>query len=250
MGMGLYGKSYIMEAIVMLYITGDTHGNFKRIGELCKVAGTTKEDILIILGDAGFNYYLGIQDLCNKAYVAKLPITVFCIRGNHEERPQNISTYKEKKFMGGKVYVEKDFPNILFAEDGEFYEIAGKSFLTIGGAYSVDKHYRLQMGYNWYKDEQLTKEEMKAIEQKVANNNWDVDYVLTHTCPYNVRPTHMFLNSIDQNSVDTTMEQWLQRIANKLSFKHWYFGHYHGEWEIGEFTMLYKEIKPLYFLES
>ena len=43
----------------------------------------------------------------------------------------------------GEVYAEEPYPNILYAQDGGTYTISGKSFLTIGGAYSVDKPYRL-----------------------------------------------------------------------------------------------------------
>lgn len=41
----------------MIYITGDTHGYFKHIKSFCEENHTTKEDVLIILGDAGINYY-------------------------------------------------------------------------------------------------------------------------------------------------------------------------------------------------
>ena len=39
----------------MIYITGDTHGDFRRVESFCRSADTKKEDILIILGDAGIN---------------------------------------------------------------------------------------------------------------------------------------------------------------------------------------------------
>lgn len=41
----------------MVYITGDTHGNFLTIAEFCGEQKTTADDVLIILGDAGINYY-------------------------------------------------------------------------------------------------------------------------------------------------------------------------------------------------
>lgn len=42
----------------MIILTGDTHRDFKRIFAFCEENGTTREDVLIILGDAGINYYL------------------------------------------------------------------------------------------------------------------------------------------------------------------------------------------------
>lgn len=40
----------------MIYLTGDTHGKFERIDAFCRKFGTKKEDVLIILGDAGINF--------------------------------------------------------------------------------------------------------------------------------------------------------------------------------------------------
>ena len=51
--------------------------------------------------------------------------------------------YKLQEWNGGKVWVEEAYPNILFAKDGEIYDIAGMKTIVIGGAYSVDKFYRL-----------------------------------------------------------------------------------------------------------
>ena len=40
----------------MIYLTGDTHGDFDRIIHFCEKMQTTRADVMIILGDAGFNY--------------------------------------------------------------------------------------------------------------------------------------------------------------------------------------------------
>jgi len=39
---------------------------------------------MIILGDAGINYYLYERDYELKEQLAQLPITLFCVHGNHE----------------------------------------------------------------------------------------------------------------------------------------------------------------------
>ncbi len=42
----------------MIYITGDTHGDFRNVEQFCKKCRPAKDDdVLIILGDAGINYY-------------------------------------------------------------------------------------------------------------------------------------------------------------------------------------------------
>lgn len=45
------------------------------------------------------------------------------------------------------MYVEDAYPHILFAKDGEVYDLEGKRTFVIGGAYSVDKAYRILRGY-------------------------------------------------------------------------------------------------------
>ena len=110
----------------MIYLTGDTHGDFTRIEEFCDLYETTEEDILIILGDAGINFYLNERDIELKEELCQLPLTLFCIHGNHEERPDLVGTYEEKEWQEGLVYYEEDYPNIIFAMDGEAYDFQGK----------------------------------------------------------------------------------------------------------------------------
>ena len=70
----------------MIYITGDTHGQFGRIEAFCERFGTSREDILIILGDAGINFGGWNRDCVKKRFLESLPITLFCIHGNHDHR--------------------------------------------------------------------------------------------------------------------------------------------------------------------
>lgn len=100
----------------MIYITGDTHGDFRNVARFCEKMQTNKDDVLIILGDAGINYYGGEQDTEKKEYLETLPITIFAIHGNHEMRPQTIPTYHEAEWNGGTVYMEDEYPHILFAK--------------------------------------------------------------------------------------------------------------------------------------
>ena len=64
----------------MIYITGDTHRDFSRLDNI----KFNKDDMLIILGDTGINYYLNEEDKKFKEYLKKYNVKMFCIRGNHE----------------------------------------------------------------------------------------------------------------------------------------------------------------------
>ena len=152
---------------------------------------------------------------------------MFCIHGNHEMRPGTIPSYHEVEWHGGAVYVEDDHPNLLFAKDGEVYDLDGQKTIVIGGAYSVDKWYRLRCDLNWFSDEQPSEEIKARVEQKLDELDWKVDAVLTHTCPERYIPREAFLSGVDQATVDNTTEQWLDTIEERLDYRAWFCGHWH-----------------------
>lgn len=73
---------------------------------------------------------------------------------NRRLRPYHIQTYRTQIWRGEEVYYEPEFLNIVFAKDGEIYDLDGKKAIAIGGAYSRDKEYRLLTGLPWFPDEQ------------------------------------------------------------------------------------------------
>lgn len=232
----------------MIAITGDIHGEVDDLlWNLDKkfFDEPVEEQTIILLGDVGLNYYGNSVDVKKKEKLQNSGRTYFCIHGNHEERPQNIGTYVPTVWNGGIVYIEEKYPNIIFAKDGEVYDLFGIKTLVLGGAYSVDKWYRIKSGYNWFPNEQISAEERNRIYEKVKQLG-SIDMVLSHTCPYQWRPTDLFLDFIDQNSVDNTMEYWLTEIEKILDYKLWFFGHYHDDRRINEKAMmLYKMILSL-----
>lgn len=227
----------------MIYITGDKHAEFDSVYRFCEEQKTSLEDIMIILGDAGINYYTDYRAYELKANLAECMITFFCIHGNHEERPENISTYITKEFHGGLVYYEEEFPNILFAKDGEIYNFDDKEVLVIGGAYSVDKYYRLARGYNWYESEQPTEEIKNKVRDVLEKRNNKIHVILSHTCPYKYLPYEVFLPFIDQSSVDQSTEKFLDEIEDTTTYEKWYCGHYHTDKTVDKVRLMFHDIK-------
>lgn len=225
----------------MIYITGDTHGSFQRIAKFCDRMQTTTDDIIIILGDSGINYGGGQRDESKKAFLNSLPVTIFSIHGNHEQRPFSISTYHTSLWNNGNVYVEDEYPNILFGVDGEIYNLGGAKTLVIGGAYSIDWMYRIP-GRSWWMDEQPSEAIKARVAHVLASCDWKVDVVLTHTIPLKYEPTEAFLPSVDQCSVDKSTETWLDYIEEKLSYKRWYCGHYHIDKKIDKMHILFEQM--------
>lgn len=224
------------------YITGDTHGDFSRIERFCFENETSIEDVMIILGDAGINYYLDGRDRELKEELSALEVTLFCVHGNHEARPWEAADYEEIEWNGGIVYVEEQYPNILFAKDGEIYNFNGKSVIVIGGAYSVDKHYRLDNGLKWFDTEQPDEEIKKYVEQQLAREGWSIDIVLSHTVPIEAEPVWNFIPGLDQSTVDKSTEKWLQTIYDNLDLREgWYAGHYHCESEENGIRIMFED---------
>lgn len=228
----------------MIYITGDKHRNFTNVADFCRKNRTNKNDILIIVGDAGINYFGQKEDCKLKGELEQLPITLFCIHGNHEERPFNILDYRLVEFHGGKVYREDQFPSLLFAKDGEIYDFDGVKTIVMGGAYSVDKFYRIAVGFMWFKDEQPSEIIKREVEDSLNNAGWKIDCVLSHTAPIKYEPVEWFIRGLEQDTVDKTTEKWLQKIESRLDYKKWYLGHYHGSKTVDKVQILYNEIIP------
>ena len=228
-----------------VYALGDIHGKWQIVRDFYLTnkiqENFTKEDTLILLGDAGLNYFFNYRDEQPKQKLGKFPFTYFVIRGNHEERPsicaaKNPELWHTETYWGNTVYVENQFPHIKYALDEvALYEIPTNNeqnsvirTLVIPGAYSVDKYYRLQNGWSWFEGEQLTAAEMKRGLDLIYSLGNEVDLVLSHTFPILFEPTDLFLPMVDQNMFDKTMERYLGQIEYQLQYKLMLWGHFHA----------------------
>ena len=221
----------------LVYFTGDIHGVPKKIVRFCKHMNPTKDDVIVILGDVGANYTGDQRDDDMKKLLSSVTPTILCIHGNHEMRPWHVEGYELKTWSGGQVYVQSEYPNLLFAKDGEIFEINGLRYIVIGGAYSVDKYFRLRIGRGWWEDEQPSDEIKEYVEKQLADNK--IDVVLSHTCPLKYEPTEMFLPMIDQSSVDQSTEIWLDKIEESIEYKAWFCGHWHTDKRVDKVHFLF-----------
>ena len=219
----------------MIVFTGDIHGDMTKIYNYATARRQNNlEDLqaIVILGDVGANYYLNGRDRKFKKKLNRLNVDVLCLHGNHEARPQTIASYITEEYHGGDVMVEPEYPHLKFLIDGEIYNLDGLQTLAIGGAYSVDKFYRLENGWQWFNDEQPSQYIKNKVERVLEENNWEVDQIISHTCPTKFIPTEMFLPFIDQSTVDSSTEEWLDEIEDKTQYKRWLCGHWHCDKEV------------------
>ena len=240
-----------------VYMTGDIHGNISRFRELkyfCK--SNLDVEWIICLGDVGLNYYGKDHpsEMYTKNVASEIPAKLFCIHGNHERRPTEEDGYKEIEITDGAIrgfmMWSAEYPNQYFAIDGEVYTIqtSGRTLtaLVCGGAYSVDKYYRLHRGWNWWADEQPS-ELTKGLVRLMAKEK-QIDIMLTHTCPLRFEPRELFLDCVDQNTVDTSTEEFFDALYEQFPVDRkpmWYFGHFHGDKYTDDYVMLYNDIIEL-----
>ena len=113
----------------------------------------------------------------------------------------------------------------------------------LGGAYNVDKYYRLMRGFNWWPDEQPSDEIKEACWHKMEECGFVVDTVLSHTCPYKYIPREAFLPMINQDSVDDSPEKWLDTIESRLYYERWYCGHWHISKRVDKLHFLFHDFE-------
>lgn len=224
------------------YITGDCHRDFSRFFQQGQTSNS-KDKAFIVLGDFCVNYYFDSSDDRVKQKLQNTGMTYYLVRGNHEARPSKVfgMGIEYDKEIKNLVYCQPQYPNIKYLIDGKVYQFGDYSALVIGGAYSVDKQYRLNRKNTnpdgdyyhvaaeagWFQDEQLSETERNYIS--AVTKGIDVDFVFTHTCPIDWEPTDLFLGQINQSEVDKSMELWLSELKDSFNWKIWCFGHYHAD---------------------
>ena len=231
-----------------IFVKGDCHGDFYFLKQWCINNNTSKNDYLVLCGDAGINYYLNKAEENLKKEISECPITLICVHGNHEERPKNIPSYKFQydKKLKCNVWYEEKYPNIIFPQDGVI-EISGHKCLILGGAYSIDKYYRIYGRLPWFPEEQMSNEDKERIFKILEKEN-SFEYIFSHTAPliYERELEELFIPGVSQYEIDKSMEQFLTEVHEKINFKHWFFGHFHDDFDLTEkVTILYKDIVEL-----
>jgi len=202
----------------MIYITGDTHGDYNDFMNRIRQHKISKGDIVIVCGDFGF-----VWDIPENRWVlTKLtaePFTIAFVDGNHEDF-NLLYTYPVIDWNGGKVHKIAD--NIYHLMRGQRFIIEGKSFFTMGGAYSTDKARRTE-GKSWWKQELPDNNEYKIAEETLKSCGYQADYVLTHTVPQSVIHYLGFVPDMH----DAELTGYFEWLYGELKFKKWFAGHFH-----------------------
>lgn len=229
----------------MIYVTGDTHGNFDRFSPAITPGEDkwTENDYLVILGDCGLIMHHKLEifmsqlekEKQNIAFLEAKRYSILFIPGNHENYDRLTTEFPEEERFGGTV--RRIGRNIFLLQNGEIYNIEGKQIFVFGGAYSQDKAWRLHhdrmildhyencpfQHLSWWPEELPSEQDyQRGIDNLLAVDK-KVDYVFTHTCP---RELIMRMGHTPDPH-DLQLVWFLDYVFSDVSFRHWLYGHWH-----------------------
>ena len=221
------------------FLKGDIHGNLFEIIDFIDRFNLGKNDNIIILGDCGIAWRKDKKDLAQNIKLwneCGNGVKLYFIDGNHENF-NILNSFPIENNMG------KIADNKYHLHRGQVYEFENKKILVCGGADSIDKYRRIE-NFTWWKEEAISQE---TIDDIPAGH---YDYVLTHCCPRSIfEKNKIYLSTLqflDENKINHNSEDMLEQLKNKITFDHWFFGHYHINCNLDEkFTCLFEDFREV-----
>ena len=231
------------EKTKMIYITGDTHIptdiHKLNVANFPVQRTLSKSDCVIICGDFGGVWSGSKEDDYWLKWLDTRNFTTLFVDGNHENHRALNEEYDVITYCGGKAH--KIMDSVYHLMRGQVFTIEGMKFFTMGGARSHDLEYRTE-GISWWPEEMPSKEEYAEAARNLAKHDNKVDYVITHCAPDSIQW------EIDETALYGCNELtgFLETVKNEVSYKHWYYGHYHYSRDIDDkHTCLYDKIIEL-----
>lgn len=208
----------------MVYITGDTHGDFSRFKSPA-ARRLKRGDILIILGDFGFIWDGGKKERRLIKKLARLKYQVLFLDGPHE----NYDLLREipvTEWNGGRVQVIEG--NVMHLMRGEIYTIENDKFFVFGGGESYDHDLRAQ-AKTWWEEEMPSGEEMISGRKNFEKHGNKVNFILTHDYP-GKSASHLSKSKAgDKPPRQNGVNAYLGLIENEVQYDRWFFGSLHTD---------------------
>lgn len=232
----------------MIFITGDTHGQFERFSSKNFMQGRelVKSDYVIIAGDFGGIWDTN-QSTEQEAYwldwLNDKPWTTLFVDGNHEnfDRLDNLPIEEE---FGEEVGIVR--PSILHLKRGRIYNIQGRKFFTFGGGFSIDKARRRESISWWSRELPNYEEYHKGLDAAISNDK-SVDYIITHTCSrsdFNLMALQFHMEH-KVSREEEQLREYFNQIQDSVEYKKWFCGHFHVETLINKTQFLYRSIQKI-----
>lgn len=215
-----------------VFVTGNIHGtiDMDKINEynfpVQKELG--EDDNLIIVGDFGLIWDENISDEMQLDNLAKKKFNILFVDGTHENFDLLYNDYEVVDLYGGKAHKIRD--NVYHLMRGEIYTIGGKKYLVFGGGESSDIQGRTK-GVDFWQEETPSEKEWSNLYKNLEDNNYYVDYVLTHTPPSS--DLKIIGATIGKNlGKGNEINKKLEELKEKIKYKKWIHAYYHLDLEI------------------
>ena len=242
----------------MLFLTGDCHGDFRRFTTRAFPIQRelTKNDLVVILGDAGLLWDGGKEDQWWMDWLEAKPFTTLNVGGNHENYDL-LEQYPKVCWHGGEAYQLR--PSVLHLCRGHAFDLDGWNTFVLGGAQSHDMEVilppgpdlvqrrrrmeRLKIpcrvyGCSWWPQELPSPAEQFTAWNTLNRERWSVDLVLTHCAPNEIQ------KGLAPGYPANDLTDFLQLTLERLDYGQWFCGHYHRSAYVPErrFRVLNEEI--------
>lgn len=202
-------------------VVGDIHAEWGALNQLIQ---QKQPDIVLQCGDFGWwpgmePKHMTIYDRSRAWYLKGIKpqgAKVYWCDGNHEDH-LSLETHQE----AGEIVEMYD--GVYYCPRGSVLTLPdGRRVMFYGGAHSIDKDMRTP-GFDWFPEELPTQGQFLR-----ANNQKDIDIIISHTMPL---------------EVDVSVDQWRGQKANDPTrydlscfYQHhepsqWFFGHWHVDYE-------------------
>lgn len=216
----------------MIYIRGDIHGETTFLwpdSVPCLKNLKTKEDYLLIAGDAGLVFAAdkeGIKEEEKKLdeLNEELSYTLLFIAGNHENYAR-LNHYPVQKWHGGNVHFIR--PGIIHLMSGQVYTIDEKRIFTFGGGYSYDRAIRKGVNIDWWEEEIPSAKEYEEAAKNMAieKEHGGVDVLVSHVP--GARAQRVLMPNSTPYYKEAEMHSFIDYLCESLTPSRSYFGHLH-----------------------
>ena len=185
---------------------------------------------IIQVGD--FGYWVGwsgmvFLDRLNAALI-DANIRFIWLDGNHESFDQlEIAVKYAPRNQAGQTFIRS---NILYSPRGCAFTMDHKRFMTVGGAYSIDKQYR-KAGESWWPQETLTDNEVLGIVNNATARRQkgkpEVDYLFTHDC----HPNTPFRARLKNDPESNIHRDKIKAVVSAVQPRFMFHGHMHTKYD-------------------
>jgi len=237
-----------------IMVLGDLHGNVIESVGMVRKAHNHGISHIMQLGDFGifpaFNDFVEFLDKTNHQ-LRLANANMYFLDGNHDNLDYLWALMKFQPLTDRQMLRLRS--NIIYTPRGCQWTWDGKRFMTVGGAVSIDKEYRLHKekqngpGTLWFPNEQLSDDQLDSITRHfVAGKAKPVDYMFTHDCPTNAP----FRERLKPDADSQIHRQRMDELGKRVKPRYWFHGHMHTKYDDYPFPNVYEPTTRVFGLEA